>query len=87
MCWQRSGYPGNYPLPPVIFGIIGLRRKLNLIYGLQQDAGKILERKELVRSIPDSARSYCTPEPVLAEMKFSVKVAVNIGEKKLWKKA
>jgi hypothetical protein len=62
------------PLPWWFCGIIGLAKNSILIYGLQQDAGKILGGKELEVPVPDSARSHCRPEPVLAEINFSVKV-------------
>jgi hypothetical protein len=40
-------YYWRYTPSPWSIGIIGLERKCNLIYGLQQRTGKILSRKQL----------------------------------------
>ena len=70
-----SGHCGSYPLPWWSCGIIGLAGNSILIYGLQQDAGKILRGKELVLPIARfHAKLLLGLERVLAEEKFSVKV-------------
>jgi hypothetical protein len=70
-----SGHFWSYPLPRWLCGIIGLAKNSILIYGLQQDAGKILRGKELVLPIARfHAKLLLGLERVWAEEKFSVKV-------------
>jgi hypothetical protein len=54
--------------------------------GCNKLRGKSWEERSSCFLFPIFALSYCLPELVLAEMKFSVKVAAYVGKKKLWKK-